>query len=257
MKKQCKIRGGEAHPDAFGTYHNQNELITTRTNLSQLERPPRRHLSQLRNQFLLTAVIKPNEGSHRCQDGTHAIWAHVSKWCWLWYVRSCCNVRYCYVSVRSRGRFVYTETESCEGAMFPKRCYVNFLLLHICMYKVREPKVRHWESVRMRSISNEHHPRTMLILASGSDFLDFPRFGCMTESDHLRMKLFEKVLIWASASRFLDFPRPLEGVRNKSFSNENPFTQCLSWITAAELQDPRSRLQGKCSHCNNVCYAAE
>ena len=125
------------------------------------------------------------------------------------------------------------------------------------MYKVREPKARHWESVRMRSISNEHHPRTMLILASGSDFLDFPRFGCMTESDHLRMKLFEKVLIWASASRFLDFPRPLEGVRIKSFSNENPFTQCLSWITAAELQDPRSGLQGKCSHCNNLCYAAE
>ena len=138
-----------------------------------------------------------------------------------------------------------------------KKYYVNFFLLHICMYKVREPKVRHWESVRMRSISNEHHPRTMLILASGSDFLDFPRFGCMTESDHLRMKLFEKVLIWASASRFRDFPRPLEGVRNKSFSNENPFTQCLSWITAAELQDPRSGLQGKCSHCNNLCYAAE
>ena len=131
-----------------------------------------------------------------------------------------------------------------------------FYCTSVCT-KVREPKVRHWESVRMRSISNEHHPRTMLILASGSDFLDFPRFGCMTESDHLRMKLFEKVLIWASASRFLDFPRPLEGVRIKSFSNENPFTQCLSWITAAELQDPRSGLQGKCSHCNNLCYAAE
>ena len=136
MKKQCKIRGGEAPPDAFGTYHNQNELITTRTNLSQLERPPRRHLSQLRSQFLLTAVIKPNEGSHRCQDGTHAIWAHVSKWCWLWYVRSCCNVRYCYVSVRSRGTFFLTPKQNpVKAPCSRKKYYVNFFLLHICMYK--------------------------------------------------------------------------------------------------------------------------
>ena len=149
------------------------------------------------------------------------------------------------------GLFFTSKQNPVKAPCSRKTYHVNFFLLHICMYKVREPKVRHWESVRMRSISNEHHPRTMLILASGSDFLDFPRFSCMTQSDHLRMKLFEKVLIWASASRFLDFPRI------KSFSNENPFTQCLSWITAAELQDPRSGLQGKCNHCNNLCYAAE
>ena len=34
-----------------------------------------------------------------------------------------------------REGFFYTETESCEGAMFPKKYYVNFFLLHICMYK--------------------------------------------------------------------------------------------------------------------------
>ena len=167
-----------------------------------------------------------------------------------------CSILLCFRPIE-RDIFLTPKQNPVKAPCSRKKYYVNFFLLHICMYKVREPKVRHWESVRIRSISNEHHPRTMLILASGSDFLDFPRFGCMTESDHLRMKLFEKVLIWASASRFRDFPRPLEGVRNKSFSNENPFTQCLSWITAAELQDPRSGLQGKCSHCNNLCYAAE
>ena len=82
-----------------------------------------------------------------------------------------CSILLC-VRPIERDMFFDTETESCEGAMLPKKYYVNSFLLHICMYKVREPKVRHWESVRIRSISNEHHPRTMLILSSGSDFLD-------------------------------------------------------------------------------------